>query len=124
MTFSLFSEKEQPEQAVTVEKHDDLPIMPGESSEDCLEPSEEVAVPSEIGQPIHEETTADADSESDVQEIMSELAAPPVEEKDNVVSCVPEETADEGSENQPKLNSCPETAEGGQAAGENDKSED
>lgn len=55
---------------------------------------------------------------------MSELAAPPVEEKDNVVSCVPEETADEGSENQPKLNSCPETAEGGQAAGENDKSED
>ena len=55
---------------------------------------------------------------------MSELADPPVEEKDNVVSCVPEETADEGSENQPKLNSCPETAEGGQAAGENDKSED
>lgn len=124
MTFSLFSEKEQPEQAVAVEKHDDLPIMPGESSEDCLEPSEEVAVPSEIGQPIHEETTADADSESDEQEIMSELAAPPVEEKDNVVSCVPEETADEGSENQPKLNSSPETAEGGQAAGENDKSED
>ena len=36
MTFSLFSEKEQPEQAVAVEKHDDLPIMPGESSEDCL----------------------------------------------------------------------------------------
>ena len=32
MTFSLFSEKEQPEQAVAVEKHDDLPIMPGESS--------------------------------------------------------------------------------------------
>lgn len=124
MTFSLSSEKEQPEQAVAVEKHDDLPIMPGESSEDCLEPSEEVAVPSEIGQPIHEETTADADSESDEQEIMSELAAPPVEEKDNVVSCVPEETADEGSENQPKLNCCPETAEGGQAAGENDKSED
>ena len=83
MTFSLSSEKEQPEQAVAVEKHDDLPIMPGESSEDCLEPSEEVAVPSEIGQPIHEETTADADSESDEQEIMSELAAPPVEEKDN-----------------------------------------
>lgn len=54
MTFSLSSEKEQPEQAVAVEKHDDLPIMPGESSEDCLEPSEEVAVPSEIGQPIHE----------------------------------------------------------------------
>ena len=34
MTFSLSSEKEQPEQAVAVEKHDDLPIMPGESSED------------------------------------------------------------------------------------------
>lgn len=100
-------------------------IIPRFTYEDkLLEPSEEVAVPSEIGQPIHEETTADADSESDEQEIMSELAAPLVEEKDNVVSCVPEETADEGSENQPKLNSCPETAEGGQAAGENDKSED